>query len=126
MITALALTLAAAGVALGIYAAILAVTDRPRSPNFRLATNGLEVGLLVQLLGTVVGLVKGHAPNEMFTFLAYAVTSVALLPILVNTLSAADEDWGGPRWPHALTSVACIATAVVVLRMQATWPATGA
>ena len=126
MITALALTLAAVGVVLGGYAAVLAVNERPRSPNFRLATNVLEAGLLVQLLGAVVGLLKGHTPGEMFTFLAYAVTSVALLPVLVNTLASADEEWGGARWPNALTAVACLAAAVVVLRMQATWPAPSA
>jgi hypothetical protein len=126
VITALALTLAAVGVVLGGYAAVLASTDRPRSANFRLATNALEAGLLVQLLGAIVGLVKGHTPDEMFTFLAYAITSVALLPILVTTLASDDQEWGGPRWPNTLTAVACIAAAVVVLRMQATWPANGA
>lgn len=126
MITPLALALAVIAVVLAVCAAILAMQNRPRSANFRLATNVLEVGLLVQLLGALVGLAKGHTPTETFTFLAYAVTSVALLPILVNTLSASDEDWGGPRWPNLLTAIACLATGVVVLRMHVTWPANGA
>lgn len=111
--------------ALALVGVVLAVARRPRLRSYRVLLRLLE-GILV-LQAAIAGLLvlRGHRPDELLTFAAYAVTSLVVVPALLALLASSDEEYGGPVWPNVLVAVAGAAVAVIVLRMGATWPAAG-
>jgi hypothetical protein len=109
-------------VALALTGVALAVARRPRPAWYRPALQGLEAVLVVQAAVAGLLLLRGHRPEELITFVAYAVTSLVVVPVLLALLSSPDEEYGGPVWPNVLVAVAGAAVAVIVLRMGATWP----
>ena len=76
----------------------------------------LQIGLLVQAALHVVGLVRGHQPQETGTHLAYLVVSVVLLPA-----AAAQTRGDDGRWSGILLAVVLLVTVVLIIRLQTTW-----
>lgn len=119
LIIGLALVLALVGV-------VRAVARRPRLAAYRPLLQLLQAVLVGQALVAGLLVLRGHRPDELITFGAYAVTSLVVVPILLTLLASPDEEYGGPVWPNVLVAIAGVAVAVIVLRMGATWPAAGA
>lgn len=125
VIRGLELIIVICALALAAVAIVFAVTDRPRPEWYRPTLHVGEAVLLGQAAAAVLLIARGHRPDELVTFAAYAITSVLVVPVLLTLLSGGDEDYGGPRWPHVLVAVAGVAVAVIVVRMGQTWPGTG-
>lgn len=88
--------------------------DRPRFLDAMvLALEGLAV---VRAMLGVGAMASGSHAIPGVTHLAYLVTAVAVLPLLLGTL---DEDRS--HWSAAVIAVGCLAVLVVALRLQATW-----
>lgn len=88
--------------------------DRPRFLDAMvLALEGLAV---VRAMLGVGAMASGSHAIPGVTHLAYLVTAVAVLPLLLSTL---DEDRS--HWSAAVIAVGCLAVLVVALRLQATW-----
>jgi hypothetical protein len=77
------------------------------------------VGLLV--VADLVSLGRGHRPDELTTHLGYAVAAVGMTPILLGQRFT--EEGEEPRRPPPLllVALAAVVTAVIVLRLGATW-----
>ena len=125
MIPSLALAITVTAIVLGPCSIVAALLGRSRPISHRTATRVLEIALVAQLVGSVVGIARGQHPAELSTFLAYALTSVVVLPILVTGLAGDGSTWDGPLWPALLAGIGFIAVAVVVLRMGQTWRVSG-
>lgn len=110
---------------LALVGLALAVTRRPRPGWYRPTLQALEAALVLQAAVAGLLLLRGHRPEELITFAAYALTSLGVVPVLLALLSSPDEEYGGPVWPNVLVTVAGAAVVVIVLRMGATWPGTG-
>ncbi len=78
----------------------------------------LETALLIQAVIDVVGLLRGHRPSETGAHVAYLVVSLLILPGAAGQTRGEDG-----RWPGALTAIALVITAVLVIRLQTTWRA---
>lgn len=103
--------------AFGLALATLIATIRPTRPRLiDIAFGGLGVAVVVQAVGDVATLVRGHRPGEPAVHLAYLVFSVLVVPL---TLAAVRSDRG--RWATLLCAGAALMIAVVVVRMQTTW-----
>lgn len=113
-----ALSLAIAVTCLGGSAAALVsgVTQRYRWPVMAPTLLLIEIALLGQAIADVISLLRGHAPGELATHLAYLSTSLVILP--VAAMQSGGEDG---RWPGVLIAVALLILAVLVVRLQTTW-----
>ena len=91
---------------------------RGRAPS-RVLLQGLfalEALLVVQLVAVALRLGDGQRPAETGAFAGYAVLSFFLLP--GGLALSVDER---SRWGTLVLAVACLAVAVVELRLDATW-----
>ena len=93
-----------------------AVADRPPPRRFLQALLGLQLLLLGQLGLVGYRLSQGDRAVEGGAFTGYAVLSLLLLP---GGLALSVEEHS--RWGSAVLAIACVVTAVVELRMVATW-----
>jgi hypothetical protein len=85
-----------------------------------IASTGLEILVVVQVLIAVIMLIGGDRPAELGTFIGYLVVAVLLVPI--GTLWALAER---SRWGPAALAVACFALLVVVIRLDDLWSTVG-
>lgn len=122
MLAPLEIAIVVAALALAVVGAVLAVARRPRATWYPAALQALEAALVVQAVIAGLFLLRGHRPEELVTFIAYALVSLVVVPALLTLLSSSDEEFGGPVWPNVLVLVAGAAVAVLVWRMGATWP----
>ncbi|MGH8839408.1 MAG: hypothetical protein ACRDVO_09140 [Jiangellaceae bacterium] len=107
----------------GTYAAMAlgaAVINRNPREYIVIASTGLEILVLVQVLIAVVMLIGGDRPDEFGTFIGYLVVALVLVPI--GTLWALAER---SRWGPAALAVACLALLVVVIRLNDLWSTVG-
>ncbi|SHH64923.1 hypothetical protein SAMN05443575_4269 [Jatrophihabitans endophyticus] len=111
---ALAITLTCLLVALGALAAT--VTGRFRAERFAGALLVVETALVLQLIGSIVGLRRGHRLSEPATFVAYLVFSVLVLPVAVSQVRGTVGRWAG-----GVVVAALVVQAVVVVRLQTVW-----
>ncbi len=118
----LEIAIIAAALALAVVGLLLAVARRPRPTWYPPVLRALEGALVVQAAIAGLYLLRGHRPDELVTFVAYALVSVVVVPVLLTLLSGPDEDYDGPVWPNVLVAVAGATVAVLVWRMGATWP----
>jgi hypothetical protein len=116
VIESLAAASALAGVGLAAWAAVAAIKGQFDWRRGLILLGMLQIALLVDAVADVTGLVRGHHPNELATHLAYLIVSLVIGPIVASQIF----DDGG-RWAAALTAVAGLAVAVVVVRAQTTW-----
>lgn len=121
-----ALALAVLGYAglLAVWAAGAAVLRRPRGPAHSVGLAVLELMLLVQAVLRGVGMLDGGpAPVEPAVHLGYLGASVLLLPLLLAlTRPAGHATRADAAWYSATVAVACVAVAVVDVRLMATGP----
>ena len=85
-----------------------------------IASGGLSILVLVQVLIAIGFLVAGERPDEPGTFVGYLVIAVILLPL--GTLWALAER---SRWGTAVLAVACFTLVVVLVRLQDLWSTAG-
>jgi hypothetical protein len=76
----------------------------------------VELAALVQVLVAIVQAVRGERPNEIATFLGYALTSLLVPP--VGALWALSDK---SKWGTGAAGVASLVLAVLTLRMQQVW-----
>lgn len=105
----------AALVGAGWSALLLALDRRMHDPLFWLLA-AVEVGLLGQLVGGVVALVRTDRDVDGATFVGYLVAVVLVLPFAVSW--AASER---SRWGTGVLLIGCLTVAVLVLRLQQIW-----
>ncbi len=99
-----------------LWGVVSALADRPPPRRFLQALLGLQLLLLAQLGLVGYRLSQGDRPVEGVAFTGYAVLSLLMLP---GGLALSVEEHS--RWGSAVLAVACVVTAVVELRMVATW-----
>lgn len=100
---------------IGVVLLLLAVLGRaPRSPVLVLA--GLaEFTVVVGILVNVVMLLRGHAPPDLITHISYLLTIPFIIPLGVGLTSRKIDRWG-----LLIIAVACLVTAVLVVRQLQT------
>ncbi len=110
-------------VAIAIYAGCVALVAaigftlrRPRSPLLDKLVLVLEGALVIRAMLGVGAMVSGSHPYPGVTHVAYLLTSVGLLPVMVGTL--ADDR---SHWSTAVVGVACLALVVIAIRVEMTW-----
>lgn len=118
----LEIAIVVASLALAVVGLVMAVLRRTRAAWYPAALRVLQGALVVQAAVAGLLLLRGHRPDELVTFVAYALVSLVVVPALLTLLSSPDEEFGGPVWPNVLVTVAAVAVAVLVWRMGATWP----
>jgi crotonobetainyl-CoA:carnitine CoA-transferase CaiB-like acyl-CoA transferase len=101
-------------VGLGIIG--LAVADRRPLTLLAYGLVTAEVAALAQVLVAIVQAVRGERPNEVATFIGYALTSVLVAPI--GALWALSDK---SRWGTGAAGVAALVLAVLTVRMQQVW-----
>ncbi|MCK9894624.1 hypothetical protein [Frankia sp. AgB32] len=116
--------LAAASIicALLVGAACLLQTwrDRPVGVGLLAGTGATELVLLAQVVGAVVEISRGQRADQPAVFVLYLIGSVAALPAGV-WWSLGERT----RWGSAVLSVACVAVAIIVVRLGQVWEGTG-
>jgi len=115
VIPALAYSLVAAGLLLGLWCAVLAGRGRPTDDPVMIAAIVFEVALLAQ---SVLGLVRlrGAGLAEPATFIAYAVGILLVLPLGFQLARIERTRWGS----GALAFTAVVG-AVMTLRLLQLW-----
>jgi peptidoglycan/LPS O-acetylase OafA/YrhL len=73
---------------------------------------GRALGGLCALLDSL-SLVRGHRPAELATHVGYVVCAVVLPPVVTGRRTSPWSPW--------LVALACVATAIVLVRMAQTW-----
>ncbi|HEU0213296.1 MAG TPA: hypothetical protein VFR13_04355 [Jiangellaceae bacterium] len=120
MVEPLVLALVVFAGAYGVLALGAAVVGRNPREYIVIASAGLEILVVVQVLIAVVRLIGGDRPAELGTFIGYLVVAVVLVPI--GTLWALAER---SRWAPAVLAVACFALLVVAVRLDDLWSTVG-
>jgi heme A synthase len=103
-------------VCLALLAAGCFALRRTRPPVLDKLLFVLEGALILRAMLGVGAMVTGAHRNPGATHLAYLLTSVALLPVMLDTLG---DDRS--HWSAAVIVVACLALAVISIRVQMTW-----
>lgn len=116
MIDVLATALIFASAAYGAFALATAVLGRAPREYFVIASGVVYLVVLAQVVIAFVLLGAGDRPDDLGTFIGYLIVALVLLP--AGTLWALAER---SRWGPAVLAVACLAQAVVVVRLQDLW-----
>jgi hypothetical protein len=101
-------------VGLGIIG--LAVADRRPLTLLAYGLAVAEAAAVIQVLVAIVQAIRGERPNEVATFVGYALTSV-LVPPIGAVWALTDKS----RWGTGAAGVAALVLAVLTLRMQQVW-----
>ena len=116
MIAGLAYAVMAVSVLVGLGTVGLALADRRPLTLLAYGLVLVEVAALVQVLVAIVQAVRGDRPNEVATFIGYALTSLLVPP--VGALWALSDK---SKWGTGAAGVASLVLAVLTLRMQQVW-----
>ena len=116
MIDLLAYVVIAISLCVGIGIIALAIANRRPLTLLAYGLVTLEAVALVQVLVAVVQAVRGERPDEVATFVGYALTSVLVPP--VGALWALSDK---SKWGTAAAGVAALVLAVLTVRMQPVW-----
>lgn len=103
------------------YALVTALRDRPMGLGHLVALGVVEVLLIAQAVTGFVKLAGDEGPSSTATFVGYLL-GVLLVP-------AAGAGWGvleRSRWGPGVIVVACLAVAVMIVRLNQIWSGTGA
>jgi hypothetical protein len=106
----------AVSVLVGLGTVGLALADRRPLTLLAYGLVLVEVAALVQVLVAIVQAVRGDRPNEVATFIGYALTSLLVPP--VGALWALSDK---SKWGTGAAGVASLVLAVLTLRMQQVW-----
>lgn len=115
MVPAVTAVLVTAALVVTGWSVVLVVADRVIDLPLFVATAVLEVGMVAQLVLSLVLLARGH-PGPAALFVLYLVVLVVLLP--VGAVWATLEH---SRWGPAVLAVACLAEPVVLWRLTMIW-----
>jgi hypothetical protein len=116
VIGVLSVVLIAGALGLAVAALVWAALDRPVRLGHLVVAAAVEVVLLAQGVIAVGKIVGGNRPASVATFVAYAVGSLAVLPI--GVLWALEER---TRWSSVVLAIAAVTVAVIVVRMDVVW-----
>jgi hypothetical protein len=119
MTSPLATVIIVASLLAAAYSLVTTARNRPMDRGHLLALGVLEALLLVQAVIGFVKLSGGHGPDETATFVGYLV-GILFIP-------AAGAGWGvleRSRWGPGVMVVACLAVAVMIVRMNQIWQGT--
>jgi hypothetical protein len=114
MKASLALTIILYASGLAAWTAVQVFRRRASSNLLTAALVVLELGLLLQAVIDLFSLMGGHRPRELAIHVAYLVTSVAVLPIVVPIGRK------GRKAPAMTDAVVCAAVVIIVARLQMT------
>jgi hypothetical protein len=103
------------------WSLVLVVLDRPVRRPLLLGLAVVETGLCIQAGIGVVALATTERSVDAFSFLAYLLFSVLVLPAAASW-SVAERS----RWGTGVLTVACLVVPVLVVRLQQVWSPTGA
>ncbi|GAA3978955.1 hypothetical protein FOF52_19515 [Thermobifida alba] len=107
-----------ASLALAVWCGISAFRGQPMLVPHLVGIAVLEVLLLVQLVLSIVLLVRGPQPSDTVTFVSYLVTLVLVPP--------ACAVWGfmeRSKWGPAVIAFACLVLPVLMVRLEQIWNA---
>jgi hypothetical protein len=116
VIDGLAYAVMAVSVLVGLGTVGLALADRRPLTLLAYGLVLVEAAALVQVLVAIVQAVRGERPNEVATFIGYALTSLLVPP--VGALWALSDK---SKWGTGAAGVASLVLAVLTLRMQQVW-----
>ena len=116
MIDVLAYIVIGISLCVGIGIIGLAIADRRPLTLLAYGLVTVEAAAFVQVLVAVVQVVRGERPNEVATFVGYALTSILVPP--VGALWALSDK---SRWGTGAAGVAALVLAVLTVRMQQVW-----
>lgn len=110
-------TIIVAGLALAAYALVLTVLNRRMGTSLLAALGVLEILMLI-LAGVIVyRLTQGGHPSGMVVLIGYLV-SMVLVPVAAAFLGALERS----RWGSAVSVVAGLVAAVLMVRLHQVWP----
>lgn len=118
MIPAVAYALMVASTVAALWSAVLFARDRRINDPLVWLLAGVEVALLVQLVGGSVALAMTDRPVDGPLFVGYLLTAVLVLPLAVAW--AASER---TRWGVGVLFVACVTVAALADRLLQVWQA---
>jgi hypothetical protein len=112
------LAYAVIGISLVVGAGIIGLAVADRRPLTLLAYGlvTVEAVALLQVLVAVVQVVRGERPDEVATFVGYALTSLLVPP--VGALWALSDK---SKWGTGAAGVAALVLAVLTVRMLQVW-----
>ncbi|HEY6747902.1 MAG TPA: hypothetical protein VI357_19570 [Mycobacteriales bacterium] len=116
MIDGLAYAVEAVSVLVGLGIIGLALADRRPLTLLAYGLVLVEVAAVVQVVVAIVQVVRGERPNEVATFIGYALTSLLVPP--VGALWALSDK---SRWGTAAAGISSLVLAVLTLRMTQVW-----
>lgn len=102
--------------ALGIWAAISAIRNRPASPPLIVATGVLLVVLLIQLVVCVVAFNVTGSEADAILFFGYLITAIVLVPLAGFWAFAELTRWG----PTVLVAAA-LTVIIMQVRVEQLW-----
>lgn len=116
MTSGLATAVIAASLAMAGWAAVTAVLDRVPGTGHLIGAGVVEALALTLVGVAVAGLVAGHRPADLTTFIGYLVVAALIVPggIVLSVMERS-------RWGAALIAAACLILPVLVLRLQQVW-----
>lgn len=114
MVTALTTMVAVGAALLAVACAVLFSIDRVRPRAIDVGVWVLEGALAIRAMIGVAQIFSGDEAKSV-THVGYLVASVAVLPLVLNTLEG-DRS----KWSTAIIGVAALVVLVVMLRLQAT------
>ena len=106
--------IAVAAAVLAITCAVVFVLDRPRPRVLDLFAYALEGALAIRAMIGVGQIASGDEARSV-THIGYLVASVAILPLVLNTLEG-DRS----RWSSTILGVAALVVLIVLIRLQVT------
>lgn len=112
----LAAAVAATALALAVWAAWRAITDRPVILRQLLAGAVVEALLLAEVVVAVVLVAQGRGTDDVATFWGYLITSLVLLPVAAAWAFAERT-----RWSSVVLLVATVTVAFLQLRLVQVW-----
>ncbi|MGH3797396.1 MAG: hypothetical protein ACRDSP_21200 [Pseudonocardiaceae bacterium] len=122
MIPALATAVIAVALVLAAGTGLLAALDRRAGRVVLGLLAGLEVLVLAQVVAAILLLFAGHRPtSSIVEFLGYHVATLLVPPAGV-VWSLGDRS----RWSAGVLTIACLAVAVMTVRMNQLWGGVGA
>lgn len=107
---------AALAVAVGVWAAVFAVRDRPVVLRQLIGAGVVEVGMAVQIVVALVAIAGGHEVADPVTFWGYLITVLLMFP-LAGAWALAERT----RWSSVVLVVAALSVIVMQLRVVELW-----
>lgn len=102
---------------LAVWGIVRSVAGRSLDRTFVLGALIAEVELVVQAVIATVLVIRGHTTASAPEFLGYAISSVILIPVVLERT----RGMGSSRWDPAIVGAVCLALSIAVLRLLALW-----